>query len=174
MKQVIVCGVWFISTLILLVVVHPCCVAAQGQEIAPEFSLNDLHGVHHSLSVYRGKVMVINFWASWCHECVDELPSLNTLYEKYKGRGLIVLGIATDRKRDSVEPLLNRMRVTYPVLLNTVGASLLKQYRIIGLPSTVVIDKNGIIVERTVGRADFGSPGFTNKIESLIDSTIKK
>jgi len=170
MKRVVV---WFIFTLILLVVVNPCA-GAQVREAAPEFSLNDLQGAHHRLSDYRGKVVVINFWASWCPECVEELPSLNALYEKYAEKGVVVLGIATDRNRDSVDPLLKRTGVTYPVLLNTAGGALLKQYRVIGLPSTVVIDKTGIIAERSIGRTDFGSSAFTNKIESLIDSAIKK
>jgi len=171
MKRVVVL---FIIMSILLVAVTPCYSEAQIQEEAPAFSLSDLQGVLHSISDYRGKVVIINFWASWCPECVEELPSLATLYEKYKVKGVVVLGIATDRKRDSVDPLLKRAGVTYPILLNTAGAALLKQYRVIGLPSTVVIDRNGIIIERSIGRTDFASPAFTNKIESLIDPAINR
>jgi thiol-disulfide isomerase/thioredoxin len=174
MNRVITCSVWVIFAMIFLVIAHPFRAGAQGQEIAPEFSLNDLHEVHHSLSNYRGKVVVINFWASWCPECVEEMPSLNALYEKYRQRGFVVIGIATDRNRDSVEPLLIRTRVTYPILLNMTGGELLKKYRVIGLPSTVVIDSKGFIVERAIGRTDFGSAAFTKKIESLIDSATKK
>lgn len=168
MKRIVVLFIIMIM-LILLAAVNPFYSGAQVQEEAPAFSLNDLHGMLHSISDYRGKVVVINFWASWCPECVEELPSLNTLYEQYKVKGVVVLGIATDRKHDSVDPLLKRMGVTYPILLNTAGVALLRQYRVIGLPSTVVIDRNGIIIERSIGRTDFGSPAFTNKIESLID-----
>lgn len=163
------CFARFIFTLLLLFVTNPCCAGAQVREAAAAFSLNDLHGVTHSISDYRGKVVIINFWASWCPECVEELPSLNALYEKYRLKGVVVLGIATDRNRDSVDPLLKRTGVTYPVLLNTAGGTLLKQYRVIGLPSTVVVDRNGFIAERSIGRTDFGSPAFTDKIESLID-----
>ena len=173
-RRIIACGPCIIVVMIFLITVHPGYVGAQIQEAAPAFSLNDLQGVLHSISDYRGKVVVINFWASWCPECVEELPSLNSLYEKYKGKGVVVLGIATDRKRDSVDPLLIRTGITYPVLLNTAGGALLKQYKVIGLPSTVVIDKNGIIAERSIGRTDFGSTAFTKKLESLIDSTIKR
>ncbi len=174
MKRVIVCSVSIIVAMVLMIIAQPRWVGSQVKERAPDFSLNDIQGAKHSLSDYSGKVVVINFWASWCPECVDELPSLNALYEKYVGKGLIVIGIATDRKRDSVEPLLKRSRVTYPIFLNTVGGTLLKQYRIIGLPSTVVIDSNGNITERSAGRTDFGSSDFTRKIESLLDSAIKR
>jgi thiol-disulfide isomerase/thioredoxin len=174
MKGIIIFSPCIIVVMIFLITVHPRCAGGQEREAAPEFSMNDLQGVNQSLSEYRGKVVIINFWASWCPECVEELPSLNTLYEKYKVKRVVVLGIATDRKRDSVDPLLKRAGVTYPILLNTAGVALLKQYRVIGLPSTVVIDRNGIIIERLIGRTDFGSPAFTNKIESLIDPAINR
>src|SRR5271169_6317825 len=130
MKRIISCSSWIILALILLITEHPHRVGAQEQEVAPEFSLNDLQGVNRSLSYYRGKVVVVNFWASWCPECVEEIPSLNILYEKFKGKGLVVLGIAVDQRRDSIDPILKRTRVTYPILWNRNSSALLKQYKI--------------------------------------------
>ena len=174
MKRIIACGVWIIFAMMLLIIADLKYARAQTPEAAPDFAMEDLQGVNHRLSDYRGQVVVINFWASWCAECIVELPSLGALFDKYKGRGLMVLGITTDRKRESVEPLLKQSRVRYPVLLNTAGSALLKQYRIIGLPSTVVIDKNGFIVERSAGRMDFDSSAFTGKINRLLDSAKRK
>ncbi len=174
MKRIIACCACIVFAMILLITERPRCASAQQHEAAPEFSLNDLQGVNHSLSYYRGKVVVINFWASWCPECVEEMPSLNTLYEKFKGRGLVVLGIAIDQNRDAIDPLLKQTHVTYPILLNRTGSTLLRQYKVIGLPSTIVIDSNGIISARVVGRTDFGSSAFTKKIEDLTDSAFKE
>lgn len=173
MKLIVTISACIVAVL-LTITAHPRLADAQVRETAQEFSLTDIRGVNHILSNYRGKIVVMNFWASWCPECVEELPSLNTLYEKFKSRGLVVLGISTDQKRDPVDAILKKMRVTYPILLNTAGSALLKQYKIIGLPYTVVIDRNGVITERVVGRTDFGSPAFTKKIEGLIDSAMKE
>lgn len=174
MKRVVLSGIATLFAMVIVAAYHPLSFGAQVQDTAPEFTLTDLRGVRHTLSEYRGKVVVINFWASWCRECTEELPSLVTLYEKFRRRGLVVLGITTDQKRDPVDPLLKKYQVTYPVILNTAGGQLLKQYGVIGLPSTVVIDRKGVIAERSIGRTDFGSPAFTNRIESLINSAINK
>ncbi len=144
------------------------CFTAYAAEKAPEFELNDLRGAHHQLSSYHGKVVLINFWASWCPECIEEMSSLNTLYERYRGKGLVVLSISADRKKEPVTAVLARTRVAYPVLLDTTGGVFIRHYTVIGLPTTVVIDRNGFIEERIVGRTDFTSPAFVKKIETLI------
>jgi len=74
-----------------------------GEE-APIFELSDLQGRKHALSDYRGKVVLINFWASWCRECITEMPSLNKLYSQFSGQGLAVLGVTVDRKSEDAAP----------------------------------------------------------------------
>ncbi len=142
---------------------------AQGAERAPQFELRDLQGKNHRLADYAGRVVVINFWASWCAECIDEMPSLNSLYERFRGKGLVVLGIASDRKSETVEQALRRVPVSYPVLLETTGRVFVRQYTVVGLPTTVIIDREGNIVERLVGKTDFGTPAFARKMQSLLD-----
>jgi thiol-disulfide isomerase/thioredoxin len=141
----------------------------QGLEKAPLFELSDLQGKPHRLADYAGRVVVINFWASWCPECIDEMPSLNGLYEKLKGKGLVVLGITSDRKKEPVEKALMPVPVSYPILLETTGKVFIRQYTVIGLPTTVVVDRDGAIVERLVGKTDFGAPAFERKIQDLLD-----
>jgi peroxiredoxin len=141
---------------------------AEKSDKAPEFELDDLRGQHHRLSDYRGKIVLINFWASWCPECIDEIPSLNKIYEKYKGKGLVVLGILADRKKEAAMKILTQAGVTYPVLFDTSGGVFIKRYTVIALPTTVVIDRNGLIVERIIGRIDFSSAAFVKKIENLM------
>ena len=142
--------------------------SAQVADKAPDFELNDLQGLRHRLSDYRGKVVLINFWASWCPECIGEMASLNALYAKYRGKGLVVLGISADRKKDPLMKVLEQTHVTYPVILDTTGGVFIRQYTVIGLPTTVVVDKKGLIAERVIGRTDFGSTAFMKKIESLL------
>ncbi len=144
--------------------------AGQRNEIAPEFSLIDLNGKPHKLSDYRGKVVIINFWASWCPECILEMPSLNTFYEKNRGNDVAVLGITSDRKREPVLEVLKKTPVAYPLLLDTTGGVFIKQYTVIGLPMTYVIDRSGAIAEKIIGRTDFGSASFAGKIRDLLNS----
>ena len=168
MKRLTTCCAWIVLIGVFHLAVPYNGHTAQVSDKAPEFELNDLQGVHHRLSAYREKVVVINFWASWCPECIAEMASLNSLYEKYRGKGLIVLGISADRKREPVMKVLTQTRVTYPVLLDSTGGVFIRNYTVVGLPTTVVIDKNGLIAERVMGRTDFTSAAFMNKIESLI------
>jgi len=144
-----------------------CHSTAQASDKAPDFELYDMYGTRHKLADYLGKVVLINFWVSWCPECIEEMPSLNALYENHKGKGLIVLGVSADRKKESVLPVISRARISFPVLLDTTGGLFIRQYTVVGLPTTVVIDKKGFINERIIGRTDFGAPSFVKKIESL-------
>ena len=147
--------------------------SAQVSDKAPEFELDDVQGMHHRLSDYHGKVVLINFWASWCPECIGEMTSLNSLYAKYRGKGLVVLGISADRTKDPVMKVLKQTNVTYPVLLDSTGGVFIRHYTVIGLPTTVVVNKKGLIAERVIGRTDFDSTAFMNKIESLISEVTQ-
>jgi len=167
MKQLML-GVFWIILLALLQLFAPPCGNAQKLDQAPEFEMDDLRGQHHRLLDYRGKIVVINFWASWCPECIEELPSLNNLYEKYRGKGLVVLGISADRRQEAALKIMTQTHVTYPVLLDITGGVFIKRYTVIALPTTVVIDRNGLIRERIIGRADFSSAAFLKKIENLM------
>ena len=160
----------FIILTLVFQLALPCnSLAEKTGEMAPEFSLDDIHGKPHSLSDYRGSIVILNFWATWCPECVTEMPSLNALYEKYRGMGLVVLGIAADRKKDTVVDLLKKTPVSYPLLLDTKGGVFIRQYIVIGLPTTVIIDRSGRVAEKIVGRTDFGSASFGRKLQDLQD-----
>ena len=141
---------------------------AQKPDKAPDFELDDLRGQHHRLSDYVGMTVLMNFWASWCPECIEEMSSLNKISEKYKGKGLVVLGISADRKKEAAQKIMTQTGVTYPVLLDTSGGVFIKRYTVMALPTTVVIDRNGLIVERIIGRIDFSSTAFMKKIENLM------
>jgi peroxiredoxin len=137
-------------------------------EKAPDFELVDLQGATHRLLQYRGKVVLLNFWASWCAECLIEMPSLDSLYRKYRSNNLVVLGISIDRKRETIEGVLKKVPVSYPVLIDLKGEVSSKKYTVIAIPSTYLIDQNGFIKERLMGGYDFTSPSVIEKIDTLL------
>jgi peroxiredoxin len=116
-----------------------------GQQ-APGFSLSTLEGEQVSLESYRGKVVLLNFWASWCIPCKEEMPLIEAAYKKYQDRGLVVLGInMTDLDtRKDVETFVQETGVTFPILLDESG-SVSNEYRIISIPTTFFVDSSGII-----------------------------
>jgi len=161
----------YIICLTILLVLQPAGLSRAATEQntpAPDFELIDLAGKTHRLADYRGKVVIINFWASWCPECLEEMPSLDRLYTRFSKQDLIVLGITSDRKKDPVLEVLKKIPVTYPLLLETGGGVFIRKYIVIGLPTTVLVDRRGFIAERIVGRTDFGSASFSKKIQELL------
>lgn len=144
-----------------------CAETVKNSEKAPDFELDDMRGVKHRLSEYRGKVVLINFWASWCRECMIEMPSLNSLYQKFKDKDIVVLGVSIDRNNEDIKKSLKRVPVAYPVLIDREGEVFVKKYAAMGLPTTVIVDKNGYIAERLLGSVDFSSEVFMNKIKTL-------
>ncbi len=116
-----------------------------GQQ-APVFSLKNRAGNLVNLEDNRGKVVLLNFWASWCIPCKEEMPLLQTAYEKYRDKGLVVLGInMTDLDdRQAIGKFIQETGVTFPILLDESG-SVSSDYRVISIPTSFFIDPTGII-----------------------------
>jgi len=120
---------------------------------APDFSLTGLSGRNFSLSDYRGKVVVLDFWATWCDPCKEEIPHFIEMQSKYASQGLQVLGISMDDDEPPVRQFQQQFKMNYPVALG--NPKLADQYGgILGLPITFVIDRNGRITARHVGATD--------------------
>jgi peroxiredoxin len=117
---------------------------------APDFTRTDLDGKSRSLSTYRGKVVLLNFWATWCEPCLAEIPRFSAWQQRYARRGLQILGIAMDDELGAVGQLARRDHLTYPVIMG--DAQLGQLYGgILGLPLSYVIDAQGRIVARYRG-----------------------
>lgn len=115
---------------------------------APEFSLRDINGKQVSLEDYKGKVVLVNFWATWCGPCQAEMPHLQKMYVDLEKEGFVVLSISADNARDAskVKPLIKRNRYTFPVLLDK-DSTVLNQYNPESvLPYNVLIGKDGNII----------------------------
>ena len=146
----------------------PFAVDKLSGQRAPDFTLKDINGNSVSLSSFKGKVILLNFWATWCPPCRSEIPSMNKLYQKLKGRGFMILAVSTDRAVVDVKDFLKTMPVNFPVVVDynlTVSRSL---YKVFMLPTTFLIDRKGVIVEKYFGDQDWTEPEIVKEIESLL------
>ena len=127
--------------------------------LAPDFTLVDLDGNKHTLSDYRGKVVIIDFWATYCPPCRLEIPHFIQFYNDYKDDGLIILGIGLDGET-KLKPFSKEYGINYPILIGdlaTVG-----KYGVRPIPTTFFIDRNGEIKNKIIGYA----PGFEDSIKA--------
>jgi peroxiredoxin len=133
-----------------LAIVLSSSVMAQKQK-APDFSLHSADGVVHQLSQYKGKVVVVNFWATWCGPCRQEIPDFIEAYKKYKDKGLEIVGISLDQDGwTKVTPFVKQNRINYPVVLGT--EQVVENYGgVNAIPSTFLVDRDGNIVDKHVG-----------------------
>lgn len=117
---------------------------------ARDFTLANLAGIDVSLSDFQGQVVLVNFWATWCAPCRDEIPGFEQVYRTYTDDGFVVLGVNLQESRDQVEPFLDSMDVTYPILLDQ-GGDVTSEYRTLGLPMSILVTPEGVIHTRHVG-----------------------
>lgn len=135
---------------------------------APDFTLPDLDGDDVRFSDFRGKVILLNFWTTRCLFCRRQTPSMEILYQKFKGRDFELLAISLDRRGASVVgPFVRDYKLTFPVLLDSKG-EVGNIYGVRGIPVAFIIDKEGLIVEKVVGARDWSSPDSIEKFQRLI------
>jgi len=109
---------------------------------APDFTLRSSTGKNLKLSEYRGRVVMINFWATWCAPCREELPHLNRLYQQYRRAGFVLLGVNIDDNPKSAQAMATHVKLAFPVLFDT-GKQVSKRYDVDAMPSTLIIDRDG-------------------------------
>ncbi len=142
--------------------------AAENGKEAPDFQLTDLGGTTRTLSGLRGSVVVLNFWATWCPECLIEIDSLSAFAEKYGKRGVVVLSVSVDKNEAALRDFLAGHPVRFPVMIDREGDVFVRKYTIRGLPATIIIDRQGVIAARMLGAQEFLSKDFTGKIDMLL------
>ena len=117
---------------------------------ASEFSLTDLDGKSHKLEQYRGKVVLLNFWATWCKPCTTEMPAMQTVYDELREKGFVVLAVNELEDEGKVREHIVAYKHTFPVLLDREN-KVANQYGVFGLPVSVFIDQNGVVREYIKG-----------------------
>jgi len=140
---------------------------SQTSGMAPDFVLKDIEGKDIQLSRFKGKMVVLEFWATWCPPCKATIPELIAMQEKYAGKGLVVLGISVDEGGDLVSKLSSfskANKINYPILLGSEDVS--SAYGVMSIPATFLIGKNNKIITTY--------KGYVDNLEALISQQIDK
>lgn len=127
---------------IVLLLAAASASAADKSTPAPDFTLKSSTGANVKLSELRGQVVMINFWASWCGPCRQEMPLLDKLYHRYKGLGFTLLGVNVEPNSSDAQKLLKDIPVSFPILFDT-SNKVTKLYGVAAMPSTAVVDRDG-------------------------------
>lgn len=117
---------------------------------APHFQLHSLSGSPVGIADYQGKVVLLTFWATWCKPCKQEMPEIQTAYEKLKDQGFVVLALNFGEKGPVAEKLVKEMGLTFPVLLDE-DVEVAERHQVVSLPVSFFIDPNGIIKKKVIG-----------------------
>jgi peroxiredoxin len=138
---------------------------------APVFSVSTPAGPSIRLSDHRGHVVFLNFWATWCPPCREEMPAMERLYQRYRDRGLVVLAVSVDAEGAAVvAPFVAEQRLTYPIGLDPQMA-VARTYGVRGLPSSFFVDRQGRLVASAVGPREWDSKDADALMESLLRRT---
>lgn len=142
-----------------------------ARKTAPDFTLTDSQGTPVRLSDYKGRVVLLDFWATWCHGCKTEIPWYMEFDNKYKDRGLTVIGVSMDKDGwKSVKPFIKLKKMNYTIVIG--NAALAKQYGLTSMPMTLLIDRDGRIVDSHVGIVD--KAAWESEIKTLLRDRDKR
>jgi thiol-disulfide isomerase/thioredoxin len=134
--------------------------------LAPDFSLKSFDGQQITLSQLKGKVVLLDFWATWCGPCRESIPHLIQLYKNYKDSGFELVGMNVDKgDREVVRRFIASMDIPYPVV--TVPEDVARRYRVTGIPATFLIDQEGKVRERMVGYSGAVAQQLTTQVANL-------
>ena len=141
---------------------------------APEFALVDLDEKPIRLSDFRGKVVFLNFWATWCKPCREEMPSMEVLHKNFAKDGLVVLAVSIDRVTTTkdIPPFIKSMNLSFPVLVDSWGRTDMP-YKRMGVPETFIIDQQGVIREIVIGPRDWTRVDSLTVLLDLLKVTPK-
>jgi len=159
---------------LLLTAMHPALAQRPGKGLtplldkpyAPDFELTDIDGKVHRLSDYRGKVLIINFWATWCPPCREEMPSMQRAWNALKPEGLVMLAINVGEDEDAIFQFTGRYPVSFPLLMDS-GSMVIGKWPVRGLPTTFVVDPQGRLVFRAIGGREWDDAALLDLVRAL-------
>jgi peroxiredoxin len=134
---------------------------------AVDFTLPDLAGNPVTLGDLRGKIVFLNLWATWCAPCRAEMPSMQRLYDRFKGREFAMLAVSEDTDADDVAAFVKELNLTFPILLDS-SNRLPARFGVTGYPETFVIDRDGRVIKHVIGPEDWMNPQIIAYFEKLI------
>jgi thiol-disulfide isomerase/thioredoxin len=143
-------------------------VVAEG--IAPiDFTAPLLDGTMINLSQYKGKVVFLNFWATWCEPCRSEMRSMEAVYQKLKNKGFEILAVNLGETREEVSAFMNKYKLNFPVILDSTKITG-TYYHIQAIPTTYIIDKRGLIIARFIGSFNWNTPKVISALELALQN----
>ena len=135
---------------------------------APAFSLPDLTGKKIQLKDYRGKLVFLNFFATWCGPCREEMPGMERLFRAYRDKGLVVLAVNMEQGAKTVRPFVQELKLSFPVLLDAEG-SVTHDYGIRALPVSFLVGRDGNLVWRAMGGREWDAPEMQSYIGQVVE-----
>jgi peroxiredoxin len=136
-------------------------------DTAPNFSIVTERGQTITRSDFGGKLLVLNFWASWCPPCIEELPSLNQFAQQYKDQGVVVIGISNDKNENLYKRFLTERHVAFDTARDP-EADISTSYGTFQIPETYLIDRNGKVLEKVISNQDWMDPQFLARVKSML------
>ncbi len=155
-----------VAILTLLVPIMGCFNSQTGPlvgKVAPDFTLTSLNGDVTTLSSFKGKQVLLSFWATWCNPCVFEMPYIQEIYDEYSPQGLILLTIASWEDRNTVQEFITQNQFTFPVLIDYPDKDAAYKYQVRTIPATFIISEKG-----TIKAVKIGAFGSKADIENLL------
>lgn len=125
--------------------------------LAPDFALTDLQGNTVHLSDFKGKKVLVNFWATWCPPCRVEMPHMQKFYEDYQSKDVVILGVnltPTEKNPDNVQAFVKEQQLTFPIVLDKEG-DVMQTYQVVAYPTTFLLDSDGVIREKFQGAINY-------------------
>lgn len=144
-------------------------IAASSTQAAPDFTLKSRSGENIKLSELRGQVVMINFWASWCGPCRQEMPLLEQLYQRYQSMGFTLLGVNVDEDHTAADKMLGNVTVSFPILFDD-QSQVSKQYQVKAMPSTFMVDRDGQVRHLHKGY----KPGYEEDYQQQIRALLRE
>ncbi len=139
------------------------------RKAAPDFLSENLAGGNAGLTDYKGKLILLNFWATWCMPCRVEMPGMERLWQKYKEKDFVIVAISNDDEssRSRIETFQKKLDLSFPILLDP-ESEINDQYKVSSMPTSFLIDANGKVISRIVGSEEWSSPDAIQFVEGLL------
>jgi len=143
-----------------------------ARHTAPDFVSENLRGGKTGLADYRGKLVLLNFWATWCRPCRAEMPDMEKLWQKYREQGFVVVAVSSDEaSKKQVETFSKLLGLSFPILLDP-EAEVSELYKVSGMPTSFLIDVNGNIISRIIGTEEWFSAEAVQLVEELLSRSL--